>query len=99
MIARMLSVDVGPERLDAVIETYRDLVRPIHERAAGLHAHFVLTNRDRGRIAFIGVWDSIDAVEAVAPELEPARERLWQSFGEAPTVEVFDVVDQLSVGR
>jgi hypothetical protein len=99
MIARTLSVEVGPERLDAVIQTYRDLVRPIHERATGLHAHFVLANRDRGRIAFVGVWDSIDAVQAVAPELEPARERLWQSFGEAPTVELFDVVDRLEDGR
>jgi aspartyl/asparaginyl-tRNA synthetase len=99
MIARTLSVDVGPERLDAVIETYRDVVRPIHERATGLHAHFVLANRDQGRIAFVGVWDSIGAVQAVAPELEPARERLWQAFGEAPNVEVFDVVDWLENRR
>ena len=95
MIARTLTVDVGPDRLDAVIRAYQSLVRPIHERARGLHAHYVLTNRESGRIAFVGVWDTPEALQAVTSELEPARERLWHSFGEQPTLEVYDVADEL----
>lgn len=95
MIARTLTVDVGRDRLDAVLETYRAFVRPIHARARGLHAHFVLTNRDVGRITFIGVWESAAALQEIAGELEPARDRLWQTFNEAPVVEVYDVADRL----
>lgn len=82
-----------------MIDTYRELVRPIHARASGLRSHFVLANRGEGKIAFIGVWDSADAVQEVAAELEPARERLWQAFGEAPSLEVFEFVDWIEDGR
>lgn len=95
MIARTLTVDVGPARLDAVLETYRAFVRPIHQRARGLHAHYVLENRDAGRITFVGVWESTAALQEIASELEPARDRLWQAFGEAPAVEIYDVADRL----
>lgn len=98
MIARTLSVDIGPDGLDEVVRVYRELVRPIHERATGLKAHFVLVDRDAGRIAFIGVWDSADAVRAVADELEPARQRLWASFGRSPDLDVYEVADELRHG-
>lgn len=97
MIARTLTVDVGSDRLDDVVRSYRELVRPIHQGAAGLRTHLVLVNRNAGRVAFVGVWDSDDAVSSVADELEPARERLWASFGQAPDLDLFEVVDQIGV--
>lgn len=95
MIARLLTVDVGVASVDAVIEAYRASVRPIHERATGLATHHVLVDRERGRICFVGVWESADALRAVADELEPARERLWATFGQEPVLEVYDVADAI----
>lgn len=95
VIARTLTVDVGPDRVDPVLAAYREEVRPIHSRAAGLLAHYVLADREAGRIGFIGIWESADAIGEVAGELEPARQRLWASFGEAPAVERYEVVDTL----
>ena len=66
MIARTLSVQVPTDRLDAVLETYREDVRPIHARAEGLRQHYVLVDRETGRIEIIGVWDSVAAVAAIA---------------------------------
>ncbi len=50
MIARVLRVEVGAGRVDAVIAAYRDKVRPIHQSAAGLHSHYVLADRESGQI-------------------------------------------------
>jgi quinol monooxygenase YgiN len=95
MIARTLRVDVGPDDLDPVLEAYREDIRPIHERAAGLRQHYVLVDREHGRIDFVGIWESTDAVAASGPELEPARARLWERFGQDPTLGVHEVVDTL----
>jgi len=95
MIARTLTVDVGSDRLDDVLDAYRQHVRPIHERADGLRLHLVLADRAAGRVGIIGVWDSEASLAAVADELEPARERLWASFERSPTLEVYEVADTL----
>ena len=36
MIARVLEVDVAPDRMDDLVEAYREVVRPIHADAKGL---------------------------------------------------------------
>ncbi len=95
MIARTLRVDVGPDGIDPVLEAYREDVRPVHERAAGLRHHYVLVDRESGRIDFIGIWESPEAVAAVAAELEPARERLWARLGRDPVLGIHEVVDSL----
>lgn len=95
MIARVLRVEVPVDRIDAVIEAYREDVRPIHERAAGLRQHYVLVDRERGQIEIIGVWASSEDVRRIAPGLEPARGRLWAQFGTNPPLEIFEVADEL----
>jgi hypothetical protein len=95
MIARVLRIDVAPERIDLIVAAYRDGVRPVHARADGLLHHYLLADREKGRIEFVGVWRSPEAVAAIASELEPARERLWASFDESPALDVYDVVDEL----
>jgi quinol monooxygenase YgiN len=95
MIARVLRVDVSSERIDAVVDAYREVVRPIHARADGLLHHYVLGDRTRGEIAIIGVWESADAVGRIAHELEPARQRLWQTFDRDPALAIYEVLDEL----
>jgi hypothetical protein len=95
MIARVLRVAVDGQRIDAIVAAYREAVRPIHARARGLRHHVVLVDRDRGAIEIVGIWDSAEAVAAIAGELEPARRRLWSAFGQDPTLELFDVADVL----
>jgi heme-degrading monooxygenase HmoA len=95
VIARVLRVQVPPDRVESVLEAYRDDVRPIHARAAGLRQHYVLVDRVQGSVVIIGIWDSADDIARVAPELEPARQRLWERFGTNPPVEVLEVADEL----
>ena len=41
------------------------------------------------------MWDSQEALEMALPTLEPAREGLWEEFGEDPTLEAYEVADAL----
>jgi heme-degrading monooxygenase HmoA len=95
VIARTLRVQVPVGQIDRVLEAYREDVRPIHARAAGLRQHYVLVDRTSGWIEIIGIWESADDVARVAPDLEPARQRLWQRFGTNPPLAVYEVGDEL----
>lgn len=95
MIARVLRVDLARGQVDTVIAAYRQHVRPVHARAQGLRHHFVLVNRESGRIEIVGVWDSLESVQAIAETLEPARQRMWREFGQAPDVDLYEVADVL----
>ena len=99
MIARTLVVDISPARIDEVVETYRSVVRPVHVRAHGLLAHYVLVDRENGRVQIVGVWDSPESVKAIADELEPARKRLWDAFGEDPALSIYEVAVHIGPGR
>jgi hypothetical protein len=95
VIARVLRVEVSPERIDAVVDAYREHVRPIHAQASGLRQHYVFTDHEIGRIEIAGIWDSAEAAAAVGPTLEPARQRLWSEFGMSPPLEIYEVADEL----
>ena len=95
MIVRMASARVAPERINEVVSHYRETVRPVHQRSEGLRNHYVLVDRQSGQMRLIGLWDSREALEAALPTLEPARARLWEEFGEDPTLEAYEVADAL----
>jgi heme-degrading monooxygenase HmoA len=95
MIVRIASVQVAPERIDEIVSRYRETVRPIHQHSEGLRNHYVLIDRQSGQMRLIGFWDSQEALEAAITTLEPARERLWRGFEETPTLEAYDVADQI----
>ncbi|MGI8659192.1 MAG: antibiotic biosynthesis monooxygenase [Candidatus Limnocylindria bacterium] len=95
MIARVLDVHVDPDRVEAIVGRYQDLVRPIHAGAPGLRKHYVLTDRNRGKLTFVGIWESEEGLAEVAARLEPARQQLWAEFGGQPALETYLVEDEL----
>ncbi|MCV0403580.1 MAG: antibiotic biosynthesis monooxygenase [Chloroflexi bacterium] len=95
VIARVVGVEVPPDQVEPIIGRYRELVRPIHASAPGLRRHYVLSDRSRGRISFVGIWESDQALADVVERLEPARKRLWDEFGHAPMVDSYAVEDEL----
>lgn len=96
MIARLLQVDVPPERVEVVLDAYRQLVRPIHVAAGGLRHHFVLADRTSGKVVILGVWESAAAMDEMAAELEPARAALWETIGATPGIERLEVLDEIA---
>ncbi len=99
MFARVLRVEVDPDRIDPIVSRYRETVRPVHEQADGLRRHYVLVDRIEGRVTIVGLWDSQESLEKVSSALEPARERLWSEFRQTPTLETYEVADELEHSR
>jgi hypothetical protein len=95
MIVRIASVQVSPQRIVEIVNRYAGTVRPIHKHSEGLLNHYVLVDRRSGRMRLIGFWDSPEALEAALPALELARERLWNEFEETPSLEAYEVADEL----
>lgn len=95
MIVRIASVQVPPERIDEIVSRYREIVRPIHQQSEGLRNHYFLVDRRSGQIRIMGFWESQEALEAAMPKLEPARDRLWSEFQETPSLEAYEVADQI----
>ena len=95
MIVRVASVQVAPELVDEIVGRYRETLRPVRQRSEGLRNHHVLVDRQSGRMRLIGFWDSREALEAAIPTLEPALEWLWSGFEETPTLEAYEVADQI----
>ena len=58
MIVRAASVQVAPELVDEIVGRYRETLRPIHQWSDGLRNHYVLVDRQSGRMRLIGFWDS-----------------------------------------
>jgi len=57
--------------------------------------HYVLVDRHNGQMKLIGFWNSREALEAAMSTLESARERLWNSFQEPPTLGAYEIADEL----
>jgi heme-degrading monooxygenase HmoA len=95
MIVRIASVQVEPERIDEMISHYRETLRPVHEQCQGLRQHYWLVDRYNGHVKIVGFWDSQEALDKAKPALEPARERYWEAYQETPTLEAYEVADEI----
>ena len=95
MIVRLASVRLAPERIDEWVSRYRESLRPVHEQCQGLRHHYWLVDRHNGEVKIVGFWDSQEALEAAKPTLDAARERYWDAYDERPTLEAYEVVDEL----
>jgi hypothetical protein len=92
MIVRIASVQVAPERIDEMISHYRETLRPVHEQCQGLKQHYWLVDSYNGHVKIVGFWDALDTAK---PALEPARERYWEAYQETPTLEAYEVTDEI----
>ncbi len=95
MIVRIASVQVPPERIDEMISHYKETVRPVHQQCQGLLKHYWLVDRQTGHVRIVGLWDSQEALDAAKPILEPAREQYWAAYQETPTLEAYEVADEI----
>ena len=95
VIVRIASVQVAPQRIDEIVGRYRQSVRPVHLISEGLRNHYFLVDRQSGQMRIMGFWDSKEALEAAMPTLEPARQQLWSEFQKTPTLEAYEVAEQI----
>ena len=85
----------SPERIDEMISYHRESLRPVHEQCQRLRQHYWLVDRYNGHVKIVGFWDSREALDTAKPALEPARERYWEAYQETPTLEAYEVADEI----
>ena len=91
MLARVITADMPPERIDSAVEAARDQLSET-ERHPGLRRYLLLADRRRGRIITISMWDRMTDLEAVEKRARSMRREaaLTAGFTEPP-VEIYEV--------
>lgn len=93
MFARLTTVQIHKERIDAAIKFYEESVIPAAKSQRGFVAAYLLTNRERGKGVSITIWDS--EKKAIANEKSGYYiEQITKFFGyfsESPITDSYDV--------
>jgi heme-degrading monooxygenase HmoA len=64
MFARHIVVSVKKDRLDEAIKIYQDRVVPAGKAQKGYRGIYLLTDREKGKIISISLWDSAEDAAA-----------------------------------
>ncbi len=92
MYARSTTIHAQPSAIDAGVAHVRDEVMPQLQGLEGFVGMSLLTDRESGRCIVVTAWESQDAMNAVAEQVRPIREKATQMFsGGAPTVDEWDI--------
>ena len=93
MFARLTTVQIRRERIDAAIKFYRESVIPAAKSQRGFVTAYLLTNREKAKGVSITIWDS--KKNAIANEKNGYyREQVTKFFGnfsESPIIDNYEV--------
>ncbi len=92
MYARLVTGSIPPEKLDAAIQLWREVVLPSVQERAGFKGVRLLADRETGRIASMGLWESRADYEATIGWNEEQIEKFAAFFSTPPAVAGYDVV-------
>lgn len=92
MYARSTTINAQPSAIDSGVAHLRDEVMPQLQGLQGFVGMSLLTDRQSGRCIVVTAWESQDAMNAVAEQVRPIREKATQMFSGGPaTVEEWDI--------
>ena len=91
MYARSTTIHAQPSDIDAGVAHLRDEVMPKLQGLQGFVGMSLLTDRESGRCIAVTAWESEDAMNALAEQVRPIREKAVEMFGGAATVDEWDI--------
>lgn len=91
MYARSTTIHAQPSAIDAGVAHLRDEVMPQLQGLEGFVGMSLLTDRQSGRCIAVTAWESEEAMNAVAEQVRPIREKAIQMFGGAASVDEWDI--------
>jgi len=89
--ARSTTIHAQPSDIDAGVAHLRDEVMPKLQGLQGFVGMSLLTDRESGRCIAVTAWESEDAMNALAEQVRPIREKAVEMFGGAATVDEWDI--------
>lgn len=91
MYARSTTIHAQPSAIDAGVAHLRDEVMPQLQGLEGFVGMSLLTDRASGRCIATTAWESQEAMNALAEQVRPIRERAIEMFGGAATVDEWEI--------
>ena len=96
MHARVIHVQIRPDKLDEATELFRQSVIPAMQQQHGNRGGYLLTDRATGRGISVSLWDSEAVMTASESSgyLREQLERFKDLFAQQPTAEHYEVSAQ-----
>jgi hypothetical protein len=92
MKARVVTVQIQPDKLDEAISIYRDSVVPAGSEYKGCHAMILVTDRSSGKGVSISIWDEQELQSSEASGyLQEQFGKFSGVFASPPIRELYDV--------
>jgi len=93
MYARVVTVSIQPDRLDEVIQVFRDSISPVAKQQKGNKGGYFLTDRKTGKAISVALWET--EADMIAGETgDYLREQIAKvaaAFTAAPVAEHYEV--------
>ena len=93
MYARVVTVSIQPDRLDEVIQVFRDSISPVAKQQKGYKGGYFLTDRKTGKAISVALWET-EADMAAGETSDYLREQIAKvasAFTAAPVTEHYEV--------
>ena len=93
MYARVVTVHIQPDRLDEVIQVFRDSISPVAKQQKGNKGGYLLTDRKTGKAISVALWETEADMEAgeTGDYLREQIAKVASAFTAAPVAEHFEV--------
>src|SRR5688500_16594677 len=92
--ANVVSFQMPMERLDEGIQMFKERVAPTMRQHAGFKGHYLLVDRQGGKLVDISLWETEANAAANTAALAVLRTQGGQRGGAPPTAERFEVISQ-----
>ena len=93
MYARVVTVHIQPDRLDEVIQVFRDSISPVAKQQKGNKGGYFLTDRKTGKAISIALWETEADMTAgeTGDYLREQIAKVASAFTAAPVTEHYEV--------
>ncbi len=87
MHARHVTIQGSPDKIDAAIESVRNVVLPALQGCPGFQAQLLLVDRSKGEAIGISLWDTEENMLASEEKVQAARNQTAEQVGHSGTPE------------
>ncbi len=95
MIARIISGQTSPERIDEFVQWWQADTGDLKGQVQGFQAAYLLVDRQSGRGQVVALWESREAIDAAMPQINQTMQRAAQLLTGPPQFEVLEVAAQI----
>jgi hypothetical protein len=93
MIARVVSIQGKPEKVNEVIHYFQDQVLPAAKKIKGFKEGYMMVNRQNGKITGMTIWESQQGIQDSNSNAQRFIPQMAQMVGSTndPMVEIYEV--------